>query len=257
MYKVRVGMKVLIIEDNPRLASRMEQQLKSWCVAESATSGDAGIRLAATHTFDIVLLDLGLPDSSGLEVCRQIRDLSSDLAILVVTGTDTVDSRVTLLENGADDYITKPFHMEELRARINALTRRRSRGEHTPVITVGDLVINPSKRTVTRAGQLITLRRKEFNILEYLALNPDRIVSRQNIVDYAWTSTSSGWAGSVDVHIKQLRDKIDRPFPHFQFIKTAYGVGYRLETPPPALNSPTLDPFTPDPPALGTEASPL
>lgn len=223
-------MKILVIEDNPRLASRIKDQLRKWYLVEVAHSGDKGLRLVATNAFDIVLLDLGLPDTSGLEVCQQIRELSKDLPILIVTGVDTTRSRVDLLENGADDYITKPFDIDELRARINSLARRRGRNENIPTIEIGDLVIDPSKRTVTRAGTPVQLRRKEFNILEYLASHPGRILSRQNIIDHAWTSTSSTWSGSVDVHIKQLRDKVDKPFS-YPLIKTSYGNGYMVDVP--------------------------
>ena len=223
-------MKVLVIEDNPRLAARVKQQLRRWYIVETANSGDEGLQLASKETFDIVLLDLGLPDTSGLEVCRQLRILSLDLPILVVTGIDTIDSRVELLNAGADDYITNPFNTPELQARINALARRRTRKGLPALITVGDLVVNPASRTVSRAGKTINLRRKEYDILEYLASNPGRIMTRQIIMEHAWPSTSSSWPGSVDVHIKQLRDKIDKPFS-YALIKTSYGVGYGIDTP--------------------------
>ena len=223
-------MKVLVIEDNPRLAVRIKQQLRKWFIVETAASGDEGLRLISTKGFDLVMLDLGLPDTPGVEVCRQIRSLSNDLPILVVTGTDTVESRVDLLQTGADDYVTKPFDLMELRARINALTRRRLRGENIAKIIIGDLVIDSSRRSVVRSGEKIHLRRKEFDILEYLASNPGRVLSRQMIINHAWVSTSTSWPGSVDVHIKQLRDKVDRPFS-YPLIKTSYGVGYMVEEP--------------------------
>lgn len=223
-------MKVLAIEDNPRLSVRMKQQLQKWYIVELATSGDEGLRLAATNLFDLVLLDLGLPDTSGLEVCKQLRKLSKDIPILIITGVDTTESRVELLDSGADDYITKPFDISELRARISALARRRSRSDLTETITIGDLTLNPSHRLVSRAGNAIKLRRKEFDILEYLVSNPGRVMTRQMIINHAWSSTSSSWTGSVDVHIKQLRDKIDKPFS-YPLIKTSYGVGYSIALP--------------------------
>ena len=223
-------MKVLVIEDNPRLASKIKQQLCKWYLVETAQSGDQGLRMASTIPFDIVLLDLGLPDTPGLEVCRQIRSLSNDLPIMIVTGVDTVESKVILLENGADDYIAKPFDISELHARIDTLARRRRRSESVSTIALGDLVISPSSRTVTRAGQPIKLRRKEFDILEYLTTNAGRIMSRENIINHAWHSQNSSWVGSVDVHIKQLRDKVDRPFS-YPLIKTSYGLGYMIEAP--------------------------
>ena len=223
-------MKVLVIEDNPRLSARIKQQLRRWYIVETAASGDEGLRLATSDTFDVVLLDLGLPDTPGLEVCRQLRKLSKDLPILVVTGVDTTESRVNLLDSGADDYVTKPFDISELHARINALARRRSRQDITETIEIGDLVIHPANRHVSRSGQSIDLRRKEFDILEYLASNPGRVMTRQMIINHAWSSTSASWTGSVDVHIKQLRDKVDKPFS-YPLIKTSYGVGYSVVLP--------------------------
>lgn len=223
-------MKVLVIEDNPRLSMRIKQQLRRWYIVETASSGDEGLRLASTELFDMILLDLGLPDTPGLEVCRQLRVLLPNIPILIVTGIDTIESRVELLDSGADDYVTKPFDIDELRARINALARRRSRSDLADVIEVGDLTINPSHRQVVRSGRQIDLRRKEFDILEYLASNPGRVMTRQMIINHAWSSTSASWTGSVDVHIKQLRDKVDKPFT-YPLIKTSYGVGYSVVLP--------------------------
>jgi len=223
-------MKILIIEDNPRLAMRIKEQLRKWYIVETASTGEQGLELISTNTFGVVLLDLGLPDAPGIEVCKQIRLISNDLPILVVTGIDSIDSRVSLLDTGADDYLTKPFDIHELHARINALARRRIRSENSDSIIVGDLIIDPARRTVTRSGIKIELRKKEFDILEYLASSPGRVMSRQMIVNHAWSSTSTSWPGSVDVHIKQLRDKLDKPFSR-PLIKTSYGVGYSILAP--------------------------
>jgi DNA-binding response OmpR family regulator len=223
-------MKVLVIEDNPRLAVRIKQQLQKWYITEIAENGDAGLRLANTHHFSIVILDLGLPDSPGFEVCRQLRILSPSLPILVLTGIDTVESRVELLDAGADDYMTKPFAIDELRARMNALARRQDRSDVSALIRIADLVIDPARRTVVRGDVSIRLRRKEFDILEYLASHPGHIMSREMIINHAWASTTTSWPGSVDVHIKQLRDKIDKPF-NTPLIRTSYGVGYTIDVP--------------------------
>lgn len=223
-------MKILVIEDNPRLSERIKQQLQKWHIVEVAFSGHDGISSIMSDEFDLVLLDLGLPDMPGLEVCKKIRDYSDDIPLFVVTGVDTTVSRVELLNAGADDYITKPFEPPELIARIDALSRRRRRGQSQNKIVVGDLTIELSSRKVSRANTSISLRRKEFDILEYLASNKGRVMSRQMIVNHAWSTTSTTWTGSVDVHIKQLRDKIDRPFA-YPLIRTSYGVGYMLDTP--------------------------
>ena len=223
-------MKLLVIEDNPRLSARMKQQLQKWYLVEVASSGDEALHLTSSELFDTILLDLGLPDAPGIEVCKQIRKITKGTPILVVTGIDTISSRVDLLDSGADDYITKPFDLQELRARINALARRRERNEYMPSISLGDLTIDPSSRQVTRSGKLIALRRKEFDILEYLVINSGRVMTREMIINHAWPITNRGWTGSVDVHIKQLRDKVDRPFA-YPLIKTSYGVGYMAELP--------------------------
>jgi len=178
-------MKLLIIEDNPQLSGRMKQQLRKWYITESVDSGEEGLRLASTGLYDCLILDLGLPDMSGSDVCRQLRRLSIDTPILVLTGVDETSSKVTLLEAGADDYLTKPFAPEELHARINALLRRKNRSQSIPLITIGDLTINPARRSVQRAGKDIHLRRKEYDILEYLASNSGRILSRELIINHA------------------------------------------------------------------------
>jgi DNA-binding response OmpR family regulator len=221
-------MKVLVIEDNPRLAERIKSLLQKYYLIEVASSGDEAISIAASQTTDVILLDLGLPDMNGLEVCQKIRELGVIAPILVLTGVDDIPSRVSLLNAGADDYMTKPFDADELKARINALERRRNRSPPQDDLTIRDLILSPAKRTVTRNGVNVNLRRKEFDILEYLLKNKGRVLSRQMIINHAWISTSTAWTGSVDVHIKQLRDKIDRPFL-VPIIKTTYGVGYSVE----------------------------
>lgn len=223
-------MKILVIEDNPRLSARIKQQLQKSYITEVANSGDEGLEKIANGDYDLALLDLGLPDIPGLEVCKQIREITNRLPILVLTGVDTTTSRVELLDAGADDYVTKPFDIAELKARINALGRRRERSESQPLLVIGDLVLDPASREVSRDGSPIKLRRKEFDILEYLLTNSGRVLSREMIVNHAWPITSNTWSGSVDVHIKQLRDKIDRPFS-YPLIKTSYGVGYMVELP--------------------------
>lgn len=223
-------MKVLVIEDNPRLADRIKNHLRKEYLVEIARSGDEAIGIATSHTSDIILLDLGLPDMPELEVCQKIRQLDITAPILVLTGMDDIANRVALLNAGADDYMTKPFDASELKARINALERRRNRLPPQDDLRIQDLILSPSNRTVTRNGTNVKLRRKEFDILEYLLKNKGRILSRQMIINYAWASTSIAWTGSVDVHIKQLRDKVDKPFP-IHLIKTTYGVGYSVEIP--------------------------
>lgn len=221
-------MKLLIIEDNPRLADRIKNLMRKHHLVEFATSGDEALSVVTTQIIDVIILDLGLPDMHGLEVCRKIRGLAITTPILVLTGVDNFSAKIDLLDAGADDYMTKPFDSGELNARVNALNRRRNREQLEESICVADLILNPSQRTVTRDGTLINLRRKEFDILEYLLRNQGRVLSRQMIINHAWTTATATWTGSVDVHIKQLRDKVDKPF-QTKLIKTTYGVGYSIE----------------------------
>lgn len=223
-------MKVLVVEDNPRLSVRIKELLQKWFIVELTASGDETLRMVANNPYDLLILDLGLPDISGLELCTQIRRLHQDIPILVLTGVDTTASKVELLQAGADDYLTKPFELSELKARIDALNRRRKRSNAVALLSFGDLVIDPSCRKVTRAGMEVSLRKKEFDILEYLVRNAGRVLSREMIIHHAWPITSKSWTGSVDVHIKQLRDKVDRPFS-YPIIKTSYGIGYTVELP--------------------------
>ena len=221
-------MKILVIEDNPRLSQRIIKQLQRWYITDTASSGHAAIAKVGVESFDIILLDLGLPDMPGLDVCKHIRRMDIDTPIIVVTGVDDIPSRVELLNAGADDYVTKPFDLQELRARINAMSRRRAKIPPEQLLHIADLTLNPESRVVERAGKVISLRKKEFDILEFLLRNKGRVVTRHAIFNNAWSINSQGWSGSVDVHIKQLRDKIDKPFTK-SLIQTSYGVGYKID----------------------------
>lgn len=223
-------MKLLVVEDNPRLSEHLRLRLQKQHIVDTARSGHEALQLFKTNPPECILLDLGLPDMPGLEVCKRIREDSPDTPILVLTGVDDTLSKVRLLEAGADDYVTKPFEAAELRARIDSLSRRRKRGAITESLRLGDLTLDLLRREAEREGTIIKLRRKEFDILEYLVRNEGRALSRQMIINHAWPSTSTSWSGSVDVHVKQIRDKIDKPFAT-SLIKTIYGVGYMIEAP--------------------------
>ncbi|HSX32078.1 MAG TPA: response regulator transcription factor [Candidatus Saccharimonadales bacterium] len=221
-------MKILLIEDNRALAESLRKQLGKTYIVETASSGEEGLQQALIGGQDIVILDLSLPDMSGYDICCTIRLSGLHMPILILTGDDDMSSRVSLLNAGADDYVTKPFSIAELKARLGALLRRAPATYNHNVVTVQDLVIDADRRRVERAGITIDLRRKEFDILEYLARNRGRPVSRAMILDHAWDGSKDTWNNTVDVHIKHLRDKIDRPFKE-PLIKTAYGIGYMIE----------------------------
>lgn len=221
-------MKILLIEDSRALADGLKKQLGKSFVVDAVRTGEEGLQRALSGGQDIIILDLSLPDKNGYDICRAIRLAQVGTPILILTGASDVTSRVTLLNAGADDYLTKPFSVAELRARLGALLRRPAATFSTDVFTVGDLTVDPYRRRVERGGMSIALRRKEFDILEYLIRNRGRPVTRSMILDHAWDGTKDAWNNTVDVHIKHLRDKIDRPFKT-PLIKTAYGIGYMID----------------------------
>jgi two-component system OmpR family response regulator len=165
---------------------------------------------------------------NGYDICRAIRMAQVDTPIIILTGSADVTSRVTLLNAGADDYLTKPFSVAELRARLAAILRRPPATAAHDTFSILDLTLDPFSRHVERNGVPILLRRKEFDILEYLLRNRGRPVTRAMILDHAWDGSKDTWNNTVDVHIKHLRDKIDRPFGT-PLIKTAYGIGYMID----------------------------
>ncbi|HSX31966.1 MAG TPA: response regulator transcription factor [Candidatus Saccharimonadales bacterium] len=221
-------MKLLLIEDNRSLAESLKDHLGSMFAVELAHTGEDGLRYAFGDSYDIIILDLHLPDKHGYDICKLLRTNRIHTPIVVLTAEDDMSSRVNLLNGGADDYIVKPFNIAELRARLAALLRRAPDNYNNGVIIIDDLVIDPGRRHVVRAGIHIPLRRKEFDILEYMVRNRGRALTRAMILDHVWESNKETWHNTVDVHIKHLRDKIDRPFGS-TLIKTAYGIGYMID----------------------------
>ena len=221
-------MKLLVIEDNRSLTESLKEHLSKMFVVDIAHNGEEGLHQAFSGGYDAIILDLHLPDKDGYEICKTLRLNRVRTPILILTGEADISSRVALLNGGADDYVIKPFSMAELRARLGALLRRAPSNYNNSVMIINDLVIDPGRRRVVRAGVTIPLRRKEFDILEYLIRNRGRAVTRAMILDHAWDANKDTWHNTVDVHIKHLRDKIDRPFGG-KLIKTAYGIGYMID----------------------------
>jgi len=221
-------MKLLLVEDNPRLAERITYHLRKSYVIDVVESGEDALEKIQAIKYGVILLDLGLPGMSGLEVCKNIRRLNFNNPILVLTGNGDMTDRIELLNAGADDYVTKPFNTDELKARIAAVGRRQTRSQVRALIEYRDLKMDVDQHKVSRSGIDIKLRRKEFDILEYLITNKGRIMTRDMIMDHVWSSHTNSWTSTVDVHIKHLRDKVDKPFDH-PYIKTAYGLGYKID----------------------------
>lgn len=221
-------MKLLIVEDNQLLAASLKNLLKPSYIVDLAYTGAHGLELAKSTQYSIILLDLNLPDMNGHKVCLHLREAGIATPILVATGDKESERCVQMLDGGADDYITKPYNASVLQARIRALLRRSSTPAPKNTLTVGDLTIHRDTRRVERAGTPIRLRKKEFDILEYLARNQGRPMSRQMILNHVWEAGKEGWNNTIDVHIKYLRDKVDKPFST-RLIKTAHGIGYMVD----------------------------
>ncbi|HTE57942.1 MAG TPA: response regulator transcription factor [Verrucomicrobiae bacterium] len=218
-------MKLLIIEDNRLLASSLKSYLgKSFVVHTAHTAAD-GLHQAETKHFDLIILDLHLPDGNGLKVCSKLRAGGVETPILILTASKETTTKVELLDAGADDFLTKPFQAPELRARLQVLLRRGALQFSTARPVFKDLTLDLTTRSVQREDQNIKLRRKEFDILEYLMRNKGRVITRKMILDHVWESDTPASSNTVDVHMKHLRDKVDRPFKT-PLIETVYGFGY-------------------------------
>lgn len=218
-------MKLLVIEDNRLLASSLKSYLGSKFVVSTVHTAADGLRQAEAKQHDLIILDLHLPDGSGLEICRKLRAAGVATPILILTAAKELVTKVQLLDAGADDFLTKPFHGAELRARIQALLRRTSSQFPSSSTSLKGLTIDSTTRRVEREGKKIELRRKEFDILEYLMRNQGRLVTRKMIFERVWDGGTYSSSNTVDVHVKYLRDKVDKPFKQ-PLIETVYGFGY-------------------------------
>ncbi len=222
-------MRILVVEDETRIADFLSRGLVSagYAVDVAATGGSA-IDMIHSTDYDLVILDLGLPDVDGLTVLQKIRNRKVSPPVLILSARDAVDDRVKGLEGGADDYLVKPFAFVELLARVRVLLRR---GQPTPEkLQVGDLSLDCIRRKVSRDGENIELAPKEFSILEYLMRNRGRPLSRTMIVEHVWDMDYDGLTNIVDVYIRHLRSKIDDKWPQ-KMIQTVRGIGYMLDAP--------------------------
>ncbi|MBX5451321.1 response regulator transcription factor [Thermogemmatispora sp.] len=223
-------MHILVVEDEKRLAYLLRRVLQEERhTVDLAHDGQSGLDLALSDTYDIVILDLMLPGIDGLEICRQMRAEHITTPVLMLTARGAIEDRVTGLNVGADDYLTKPFAMAELLARINALLRRRDRRfDDNLQLTVGDLTLDLVRHEARRAGRVIELTAKEFALLEYLMRHPGQVLSRTQIINAVWRYDIDALSNVVDIYIHYLRDKIDQGFA-YPLIKTVRGVGYKIE----------------------------
>ncbi|GGF16720.1 response regulator transcription factor [Flavobacterium limi] len=223
-------MKLLIVEDEPNLLSILRKGFAENNKDVSvALDGTTALEMIHNYTFDVVVLDVMLPDINGIEICRRLRAAKNFVPILLLTALGTSENIVTGLNAGADDYLVKPFKFGELDARVNALNRRANlETEKADSIIIGDLEINTNAKTVKREGEPIILTAKEFKLLYYLAKNTGRIVSRDQILDNVWDINFDMNTNVVDVYINYLRKKIDKPFTT-KLIHTMKGLGYVIQ----------------------------
>ena len=223
-------MHILVVEDEQRLAFLLRRVLlEERHTVDLAHDGEKGLDLALSDTYDAVILDVMLPIYDGFEICRQMREEHILTPVLMLTARGAVEDRVKGLNVGADDYLTKPFAMEELLARVNALLRRRDRRfDETPRLTVGDVTLDLVRHKASRAGRVIELTAKEFALLEYLMRHPGQVLTRTQITDAVWRYDLEALSNVVDIYIHYLRDKIDSGFGR-PCIKTVRGVGYKIE----------------------------
>ena len=218
-------MKILIIEDEKQVADNLKEGLEHHnYTADIAYDGREGQHLAQEYDYDIIILDLMLPDTTGEDLCRKLRDEGNKSFILMLTAKKQLDSIIGGLDCGADDYLTKPFEFSELLARIRALLRRSSKHKSN-VLSVSDIILDTEKEEVSVSNREVWLTKKEYMILEYLLRNKGQLISRNQLLEHAWDRNVDIFTNVVDTHIKNLRKKLGKSG---SIIKTIYGSGYRI-----------------------------
>jgi two-component system alkaline phosphatase synthesis response regulator PhoP len=225
---------VLVIEDDEDIAELASIHLQDLgCNVQLASAGDIGYQLAIQKSFDLIVLDIMLPGMDGLEVCRQLRAAEMTCPILMLTAKSEEIDKVLGLEIGADDYLTKPFSIRELVARVKAIFRRSGLNavqsdSQMNIIEVGDLIIEQQKRKITAQGKRVELTPKEYDLLQLLATHPGKSYSREDLLNLVWGYEFSGYEHTVNSHINRLRSKIEPDFSKPKYILTTWGVGYRF-----------------------------
>jgi two-component system OmpR family response regulator len=219
--------RVLVVEDDVRMAAAIRRGLRfEGLVVDVAGGGEEGLRMAAATDYDALVLDVLLPDVDGFETCRRLRAGGSWLPVLMLTARDSVEDRVRGLDGGADDYLTKPFSLAELVARLRALVRR-GPVERPAVLEVGELRLDPATREVWRGDRAIDLSSREFGLLETFMRRPGQVFTQPQLLEAAWDLGYEQRSNVVEVYVRYLREKVDRPFG-VESIETVRGVGYRL-----------------------------
>jgi heavy metal response regulator len=221
--------RILIVEDEKKVAGFIKKGLEEETYAvDVAYDGEEGFHLAAMNQYDMIILDWMLPKMDGLEVLTQLRDKKVSTPILLLTAKDAVDDKVTGLNKGADDYLTKPFAFSELLARIRSLLRR-GQAETQTELKVGDLILDMVSHKVSREGEEIELTGKEYSLLEYFMRNEGKVLTRTMIAEHVWDYNFDTFTNVIDVYVNHLRKKIDKKYPA-KLLHTLRGVGYVMRT---------------------------
>lgn len=222
-------MRILIVEDDLTLAEFIKKGLSEEGYAvDIISNGEYGLNLALNYDFDLIILDIMLPDKDGLEICRTIRKKNKSVPVLFLSARDETGDIVKGLDSGANDYLTKPFAFPELSARIRALFRVSATPDNTGILKIGDLTLNLFLHKAERSGKEINLTLKEFSLLEYFMRNPDRILTRTMIIEHVWNFNFDNFTNVIDVYINYLRKKIDAGFED-KMLLTIRGSGYMLK----------------------------
>ena len=222
-------MRILVIEDEHRIANMLKKGLEQERFAVDAVyNGTEGFDLASTEDYDLIILDLMLPEMNGIEICKKLRAQQMHVPILMLTAKGQIYDKVEGLDSGADDYVTKPFSFEELLARIRALIRRPKRALSNQ-LTVADLFMDTNNFQIKRSDKIINLSNKEFSLLEYLMRQKNKILTKEQIISHVWNYDADILPNTIEVYIRNLRDKIDRPFKNKKpLIRTVRGFGYKI-----------------------------